>query len=235
MDLEIILYAWISGFTVFIGGVLSYFFQRYFPSGKEKNEIIHFLMAFGGGIILSALALVLVPKGLEELDLIPLLISFSAGAVIFMLLTEYLSKKGGQVAMLMAMLMDYIPESIALGALFTTNKQSATLLAIFIGLQNLPEAFNSFIELNKNGIKARKLLFIFFLLGFSGIIGATSGLYFLSDLPQVTAHIMIFSSGGIIYLLFQDIAPGSHMKRSWLPALGATLGFAVGMIGEKLI
>ena len=148
MDKEIILYAWFSGFTVFIGGVLSFFFQKYFPSGKEKNEIIHFLMAFGGGIILSALALVLVPKALEELELIPLLISFSAGALAFMFLSEYLAKKGGQMAMLMAMLMDYIPESIALGALFTSNKQSAVLLAVFIGLQNLPEAFNSYIELN---------------------------------------------------------------------------------------
>ena len=84
-------------------------------------------------------------------------------------------------------------------------------------------------------MKAKVLLTVFFLLSFSGIIGARAGLYLLSDLPQVTAHIMIFSSGGIIYLLFQDIAPSSHMKRSWLPALGATLGFAVGMIGEKLI
>ena len=46
---------------------------------------------------------------------------------------------------------------------------------------------------------------------------------------------MVFASGGILYLIFQDIAPNVSQKKSWLPALGANLGFLVGMIGEKLI
>ena len=79
-------------------------------------------MAFGSGIILSALALVLVPKGMEELALLPIIFSFLFGAILFMIIDQYLAKKGGQTATLLAMLMDFIPESIALGAVFAIKK-----------------------------------------------------------------------------------------------------------------
>ncbi len=46
---------------------------------------------------------------------------------------------------------------------------------------------------------------------------------------------MTFASGGILYLIFQDIAPNVALKKTWLPALGANLGFLIGIIGEKLI
>jgi ZIP family zinc transporter len=46
---------------------------------------------------------------------------------------------------------------------------------------------------------------------------------------------MTFASGGILYLIFQDIAPQSKIKNHWIPALGAVLGFAIGLLGKKLI
>jgi ZIP family zinc transporter len=46
---------------------------------------------------------------------------------------------------------------------------------------------------------------------------------------------MLFSAGGILYLIFQDIAPLAKIKNRWEPALGASLGFLLGMIGTKLL
>jgi ZIP family zinc transporter len=46
---------------------------------------------------------------------------------------------------------------------------------------------------------------------------------------------MTFAGGGIMYLIFQDIAPQSKIRKNWIPALGAVLGFAVGMIGKQLV
>ena len=51
----------------------------------------------------------------------------------------------------------------------------------------------------------------------------------------ITAAITSFASGGILYLVFQDIAPQSKMNRHWLPALGAVLGFTIGMVGKQLL
>jgi ZIP family zinc transporter len=192
-------------------------------------------MSFGAGIILSAVALVLIPAGMEELNLFPMILSFISGAIIFMVLDQYLAKKGGRTATLLAMLMDFIPESIALGAVFSVDKNMAILLSIFIGLQNLPEAFNSYRDLVLSGWPTKKTLLIFFGLSFFGILAALTGHFLLTNSTNLTAHLMTFASGGILYLLVQDIIPESKLDKNYLTPLGATLGFLVGIIGEKLI
>ncbi len=191
-------------------------------------------MSFGAGIILSAVALILVPKGMDKLNLIPMSISFLSGAILFMFLDKYLAKKGGQNATLLAMLMDFVPESIALGALFVVEPKTAKLLAVFIGLQNLPEAFNAFRDLVQSGFTAKKTHLIFFGLSFSGVIGALMGHFLLENSDKTTAHLMTFASGGILYLLIQDIIPDSKLNKNYLTSLGATIGFLIGIIGEKL-
>jgi len=232
---KLLFYSLFAGFTVFLGGILANIFNHHVKESPIKYDIIHTLMSFGAGIILSALSLVLIPKGMEELELLPLSLSFLSGALTFMFLDEYLSKKGGKTATLLAMMMDFIPESIALGAVFAIEPQMATLLAFFIGLQNLPEAFNAFRDLILSGYTVHKTLIIFFFMSFFGVLGALLGHYFLSDYPDLTAHLMIFASGGILYLLIQDIIPESKLEKKHLTSLGAILGFLVGIIGEKLV
>ena len=231
----IILFSGLAGVTVLLGGLLANYFDHHIKEGLFRHEFVHTLMSFGAGIILSAIALVLIPKGMEELSLLPMALSFVLGATIFMFLDQYLSKKGGKNATLLAMMMDFIPESIALGAVFAVDPKTAYLLAIFIGLQNLPEAFNSFRDLVQSGFTVKRTLLIFFILSFFGIISALIGHFLLAETPYLTAHLMTFASGGILYLLIQDIIPDSKLDKSYLTSLGATLGFLVGIIGEKII
>lgn len=232
---ELIFFAGISGITVFLGGLLANQFYGHVSESFKKQQFVHGMVAFGAGIILSAVALVLIPKGLEELNLLPICIAFILGTLSFYILDQYLAKKGGKTATLLAMMMDFIPESIALGATYATHRETAILLSIFIGLQNLPEAFNAFEDLKKSGFQKNLILKIFFLLSFCGIIGALIGSYTLTDKPQITALLMVFASGGILYLLFQDIIPESKLKNSYVTSLGASLGFLIGIIGEKAI
>lgn len=232
---QIILYSGFAGITVFIGGLLANLFNHHIKETPVKYEITHTMMSFGSGIILSALALVLIPKAMDELNLFPMILSFFIGALIFFLVDQYLAQKGGQTATLLAMMMDFIPEAIALGAVFAIEPNTAILLAIFIGLQNLPEAFNSFRDLVQSGFTPQKTLIIFFFLSFFGIGGALIGHFLLSDQPQLTALLMSFASGGILYLLIQDIIPESKLKKNYLVSLGAAVGFLVGIIGEKIV
>jgi ZIP family zinc transporter len=235
MITKLILYSGIAGVTVFIGGILAHYFNHHIKESPVKYEITHTLMSFGSGIILSAVALVLIPKGMEELELIPMASSFLVGAILFMLLDRYLSKKGGRIATLLAMMMDFVPESIALGAVFAIDIRLATFLAVLIGLQNLPEAFNSYRDLILSGFTTKKTLIIFFFLSFFGIFGALAGHLLLSNHQELTAHLMTFASGGILYLLIQDIIPEGTLKKNHLTSLGATLGFLVGIIGDQLV
>jgi ZIP family zinc transporter len=235
MLIQLILFSGFAGVTVFIGGILANYFNHHVSESPVKYEIIHTLMSFGSGIMLSALALVLIPEGMEQLELLPTVISFLLGAILFMIINQYLANKGGKTATLLAMLMDFIPESIALGAVFAIEPDMALLLAVFIGLQNLPEAFNSFRDLIQSGFTVHKTLIMFFFLSFFGIAGALIGHYLLTDYPDLTAHLMIFASGGILYLLIQNIIPESKLEKNYLTSLGAILGFLVGIIGDKII
>jgi ZIP family zinc transporter len=233
--LNILLISFGAGLTVFLGGVLARSFNHHLEKSPISKQITHTMVAFGGGIIFSALALVMVPTALDELALQELIPSFLAGALVFFFLDRRLQRKKTKAGTLMAMLLDYIPESIALGALFAGDFSTAVLLAFFIGLQNIPEAFNAYRDMILSGFQEKATLIIFFFISFCGVIGALLGFFFLTDHPQITAHLMIFASGGILYLLFQDIAPQAQLKTTNIPSLGATLGFIVGMIGEKLI
>lgn len=232
---KVMLYSFFAGVTVFLGGLLSRYFEKYFQVGFVKEEIIHTSTAFGGGIIIAAVAFVLAPRGMDLLPLIPMAAVFLAGAIFFFFLDKYIEKKGGTISQLLAMLMDFVPEAIALGAVFAIDQNVGLLLAIFIGLQNFPESFNSYLDLRKTGFSSIKCLLILFFLSFSGVIAAILGYFLLSSMPTITAAMMLFSSGGILYLIFQDIAPMSELKKSWFPALGSSLGFLVGMIGEKIL
>jgi ZIP family zinc transporter len=58
------------------------------------------------------------------------------------------------------------------------------------------------------------------------------GWYFGGGHQEVLGAVMLFAAGGILYLLFQDIAPQARLERHWAPALGAVAGFAAGMLGK---
>lgn len=45
---------------------------------------------------------------------------------------------------------------------------------------------------------------------------------------------MAFSAGGILYIIFQDLAPQIRLENSWIPPLGAVLGFLIGLVGKSL-
>jgi len=228
----IILYAYIGGFPIIAGGLLSSFLQS--KNIKLKTEINHWFIAFAGGALISAIAFALVPKGIIALSVVELVVIFLSGTFTFMIIDILISRIGGSLSIVISMIMDFLPEALALGATFALSHSFGLMLAIFIGLQNLPEGFGSYMELTKR-LNRRSTLLLMFGLTFIGPIAALSGYFFLSDSPTVVNIIMLYAGGGIMYLVFQDIAPLSKGADEWIPASGASIGFALGMIGEKLL
>ena len=129
------------------------------------------------------------------------------------------------------MTLDYVPEAIALGGLIALGSTTAPLVAVLIGLQNLPEGFNAYRELTVNN-STKKTLLIMFMLVPLGPIAGLSGFFILAEHAVIIGTIMLFSSGGILYLLFQDIAPQSRLEQHWAPPLGAVIGFCVALFGH---
>lgn len=233
--LQISLISWMAGFTALVGGFLAFVFAGGKEISHTRREILHGIIAFGGGILLAAVAFALLPEAVAELSPPSLGAVFCLGGLAFCILDAQVGKQGGSKAQLMAMLIDFIPEAIALGALFGHSRKTGILLAIFIAAQNLPEGFNAFREMSEGQNRPGKTLKGLFLVSFLGPVAACTGHFLLQNNPLLTACIMAFAAGGIVYLIFQDIAPQARMQRHWTPPLGAVAGFALGMIGNQLL
>jgi ZIP family zinc transporter len=229
----IIIAAWAAGLAAAVGGIVAW--RGAGADAGSKSEITHGVIAFGGGILLAAVAFALLPRGMAVLSPMSLGGAFCAGGLLFCVLDAYLSRHGGTKAQFMAMLMDFLPEALALGAVFGHDRRLGVLLAAFIGAQNLPEGFNAFRETAAAGVKRRYALLGLLVASLLGPIAACAGYFLFQDQVELTGGIMTFAGGGIMYLVFQDIAPQAKLRKHWLPALGAVLGFAIGMIGKQLI
>lgn len=223
-----------AGLAIPLGALLS--FGGHLKDDWLDTEFRHSVMAFGGGALLSAVALVLVPEGSRNLGIAAISFWFLAGGIAFMALDIYLSRRKTNMAQLIAMLSDFVPEALALGATLTFSNASAFLLAILMCLQNLPEGFNSCRELKEaTAFSNRRLLTVFLLLALLGPACGFAGYYWLAAYPDAVSSIMIFSAGGILYVTFTDIAPQAKLENHWFPAIGVVAGFLLGLVGHELL
>ena len=198
-----------------------------------EEEFRHFVIAFGGGVLLGAVALVLVPEGAAHVPE-PWAVAglMLAGGVAFMTLDRAQAKWKRATPQFTAMAADFLPESLALGGMFAVGGDGAVLLAILIGLQNLPEGFNAWRELAAGSFNHQLALGLMVLLACFGPVCGLIGWYWLADQALALGAIMLFAAGGILYLTFQDIAPQARLERHWAPPLGAVLGFALALLAE---
>ena len=229
----IILLSGAAGACILVGGLLA-LVESLFPNYNDE-EFKHFIIAFGGGILLGAVALVLIPEGVKTFSHpIYIVLIFLFGGVSFFFVDMYLGLQKKEAPQFIAMLLDYIPEAIVLGGFVAMGSPQTVLLAVLIGLQNLPEGFNAFRELNSKTYTKTKILLLMLLLIPLGPIMALVGYFYLASFPIVAGIIMLWASGGILYLMFQDIAPQVKLEQHWWPPLGAVFGFTLALIGHIL-
>lgn len=201
-----------------------------------ESEVRHSVIAVGGGALLAAVALVLVPEGIRNLDPLLIVICFMSGAGAFLWLDVLLAAKATPASQLVAMLSDFIPEALALGATFAVSKASGVLLAGIVAFQNLPEGFNACGEVtNSTHYRVSNVVGAFAVMAFLGPISGLTGYFVLSNFPGVVSAISLFAAGGILYLIFQDIAPQAKLEKHWAPPLGAVAGFLLGVMGKVVV
>lgn len=225
-----------AGACMVLGGLLARV-ERIRPAWLE-TELRHSVIAFGGGLMVAAVALVLVPEGARYLDSSPAaaVLLFVAGGVAFLLVERFLARRRAQAPQFLGMLLDYLPESLALGGMFAIDANGAELLAVLIGMQNVPEGFNAYRELRSAPAfhRGRGLLLMLALVPLGPLAGAVGWAIGPAN-EAFLGGVMLFAAGGILYLIFQDIAPSARLRRHWGPTLGAVLGFAFALLGQLFV
>lgn len=233
MLFEGILLSLIAGLAIPAGAFLAS--VHFFRKKWQQEELKRCIIGFGAGALFSAIAFVLVPDGSEKLPHWVALLSFACGGLFFMGVDILLSRSKSEASNFIAMLLDFVPEAIVLGAVITQSYEQAVFLTAIIAAQNMPEGYAAFTEMNNGKTPKNKLLGMFLLTGLTGPIYILLGAQVFADMDFMLGLMMTFCAGGILYLVFEDIAPRVAIEKHWLPPLGAIGGFMVGMAGYLFI
>ena len=217
--------------TAFAGGLIA----RYV---NFSNRQTLFFTAFGAGILISAAIFGMVLEAEKTLGTIMTLSAFVAGSIVFTIADVIAEREGGGAGILLGISLDTIPESLALGASIAGG--AGFVIALLIGIQNVPEGIASFREMTSGkrtafrGSKRKALIAIGFVSVMPIFLGLV-GLFFMQGMQFVIALTLAISAGGIFYMLFYDMIPKAHKERNWLPTFGAVLGFIIGFALIRLI
>ncbi len=159
-----------------------------------RHEIDSFISYFGGGALLAAIALVLLPYGIEHISVFPASAAFFVGGLVFWQLNSWVKRTGHKASQFIGMLLDFIPEAILLGAAAAIGSPVAYLLAGLIALQNMPEGFAAYHEMSKNGTPHGRLWLAFLTVPLLGPPAAWLGFSFLSTSTEPVGLLMLFAA-----------------------------------------
>ncbi|MGB5485183.1 ZIP family metal transporter [Parasphingorhabdus sp.] len=232
--LALIILSALAGLAAFLGAAFGCLDEL--KKGLISDGMRRAIIAFGGGALIGAVGLVLVPHGLESQPLWLGLGTFLAGGLVFLLIDHALKRRGTPVSQLIALNLDFIPEAIVLGAVISGDFEMALFLTVIIIAQNLPEGFNAYREIRQShaGFLRKHVLQIMSGCIVVGPVSALAGYWLFTLDNLILGSIMTFCAGGILYLVFEDVAPDAHKVGDWKPAFGAVIGFSVALVGFGL-
>src|SRR4051795_11945426 len=207
--------------------------------------VVASIMAFGAGVLISALAFDLVDEAETTGGLTPTVIGFLAGALVYVAANVVLARRGARhrkrsgdeqpsesdqhgsgAAIAIGALLDGIPESVVLGlSLLGGNGVGvAVLAAIFIS--NLPEGLTSAAGMKRNGRSARYVFGVWVGIAVASGLAALLGYVLLGGAPpEAEAVITAVAAGAILTMIADTMIPEAFENTHAWTGLITTVGF----------
>lgn len=190
------------------------------------------LLGFAGGALSSAFAFELFQAADRQGGVARAAIGLALGATAFILADAYIERLRGSAAsfaLLAAVVLDGVPENLALGVSLVGGTSYALLLAIFAS--NLPEATGSATRMRGDGRSARFILAVWsgaaVLLAAAVVVGHTA----LTGVPGGWLAVLLgFAGGAVLASLADTVLPEAFEHGGPFVAFATVAGFLVSYI-----
>ena len=223
-----------AGSFLLVGALIAWFVRV--PAG-----VVAGILAFGAGVLISALAFELVAEAHATGGLWPTVVGFAAGAVIYVgadWLVDARGRRKGRGAggdaqpsgssLLIGALVDGIPESIVLGTSVVATGGLSLPIVAAIAISNLPEGLSSTAQMKAASRRPGYVFGVWVaVVAVSGAAALLGYLLLRDAAPELTAIITTIAAGGILAMVCNTMIPTAFQRDRALTGLLATLGFLV--------
>jgi len=222
-----------AGGALVVGALVAWFV-------RVPQQVVAGIMAFGAGVLISALAFDLVDEAERRGGLGATIGGFIGGAVVYVAANAALARHGARhrkrsqnqqpseeeqsgsgAAIAIGALLDGIPESVVLG------------LSLFIS--NVPEGLSSAAGMKRAGRSARYVFGVWVGIALASGLAALIGVVALSGASAATiAVITAIAAGAILAMLADTMIPEAFERTQTLTGLITAVGFLTAFSIERL-
>ncbi|WP_306208855.1 ZIP family metal transporter [Actinoplanes sp. RD1] len=238
----------LAGSALLVGAALGYL-------ARIPQRIIASIMAFGAGVLLSAVAFELFAEADEQAGLLPTALGAVGGAVVYTGCNVLLARRGARhrkrsggqqpseaeqggsgTALALGALLDGVPESIVIGTSLLGGGAISVVTVAAVFISNVPEGLSSAAGMRHAGRSRRYVFTLWAGIALISGLAAVAGYTVLGDAPAaVLAAITALAGGAILAMVADTMIPeafeDAHLLIGLITVAGFLVAFALSQAG----
>ncbi len=208
------------------------------------RRLLGLVMAFGAGVLISAVAYELVADAIQTGgDYWPVALGLTLGALVFYGGDFAIDRMGGEsrkrvtadeegspLALTLGIVLDGVPESIALGLTLLAGEGVSAALLVAVFLSNVPESIAATAGFQRSGRSTRWILGLWIGIALVSGLASLAGFgVFDGASDWLVSLVLAFAGGAVLTMLADTMMPEAFAYGGKTVGLATTVGFAVAV------